>query len=300
MKKTLKIISSLFLTLILCVSMCSCDVILDFDFSSSQTQSQTASGNFAAHFLDVGQGDSIFIELPNSETMLIDTGENYHGESIINYISALGYSKIDYLVATHPHTDHIGSMSYIVRNFDIGSVYMPKVSANTKTYENLLTSIQNKGLKITTAQAGMNIFDSNGLTMDIIAPSEIDEDDLNNCSIIIKAVFGTTSFLFTGDAETEEFDTVTADMQADVLKVGHHGSRTSTTEDILDRIEPSIAVISCGEDNSYGHPHATTLKYLSNINCTVYRTDENKTIKITSDGKTLDVETNLTSITSAK
>lgn len=291
--KILVIFLSIMLTFL-----CSCDLILDNN--TNNDISCDSVNSLSVHFLDVGQGDSIFIELPNSQTMLIDAGENYHGEGIINYINNCGYSKIDYLVATHPHSDHIGSMAYIVRNFEIGEIYMPKVSTTTATYENLLNSISKKGLKIKSAAAGMNITYFDDFTADIIAPEEIDEKNLNNSSIVIKMTFGNKSFLFMGDAEKSEINSITADVSADVLKVGHHGSRTSTTADFLEMVQPSIAVISCGIDNDYGHPHESTLKFLNDINCEIYRTDKDKTITVTTDGNTLNVQTNGISIERAK
>ena len=290
MKKYVKMLLS---TLFVLLTLCSCNISFDNVIT-------TPKGTLAVHFLDIGQGDSIFIELPNSQTMLVDAGENYYGEGIINYIYDCGYEKLDYLVATHPHSDHIGSMSYIVRHMDIDAVYMPKVSTTTKTYENLLDSISNKELKIKTAIAGTKILDVDELEIDILAPVEIYEDDLNNCSVILKITYKDRSFLLTGDAEKKEFEDVYLDMSADVLKVAHHGSSTSTTEEILEKIKPEIAVISLGEDNEYGHPHTSTLKLLNNIDCDIYRTDEDKTVKISTDGENLEVETDRPSIERAK
>ena len=290
MKKYVKMLLS---TLFVLLTLCSCNISFDNVIT-------TPKGTLAVHFLDIGQGDSIFIELPNSQTMLVDAGENYYGEGIINYIYDCGYEKLDYLVATHPHSDHIGSMSYIVRHMDIDAVYMPKVSTTTKTYENLLDSISKKGLKIKTAMAGTRILDIDELEIVILAPVEIYEDDLNNCSVILKITYKDRSFLLTGDAEKKEFEDVYLDMSADVLKVAHHGSSTSTTEEILEKIKPEIAVISLGEDNEYGHPHTSTLKLLNNIECDIYRTDEDKTVKISTDGENLEVETDRPSIERAK
>lgn len=250
----------------------------------------------AVHYLDVGQGDSIFIELPDNECMLIDAGENMYGKSITQYIENLGYKKINYLVATHPHADHIGSMAYVVNHMDIGDIYMPKVSTTTKTYEKLLNAIADKGLKIKSAKAGMNIISNKNVTADILAPVKINADNLNNCSVIIKMVCGSDSFLFLGDAEKEELKTVKANMSAEVLKVGHHGSRTSTTKDLLKKVNPSYAVISLGKDNSYGHPHKSTLKLLSQYNVETFRTDEDKTVVISTDGSGVSVQTGVISM----
>lgn len=261
-----------------------------------------SDGKLICHYLDVGQGDSIFIELPNRETMLIDSGENYHGENIIKYIENRGHDRIDYLVATHPHSDHIGSLAYVVRNFDVRSVYMPKVSTNSATYENLLKAIKSKKLKINNGKAGVNIVadSEKQLTADIVAPVKLEKENLNNSSIVIKLVFGETSYLFTGDAEKAELETIKADISADILKVGHHGSSTSTTKDFLKKVNPKMAVISCGKNNDYGHPHKAVLKLLKQADCEVYRTDTDSTVAIASDGKDYKVETGLDSIMKVK
>lgn len=279
--------------LICLFTFCSCS----FEFTDLNYESYIGSGtDLIVHFLDVGQGDSIFAELPNSETMLIDAGVSGEGEEIISYINNLGYSEIDYLVATHPHADHIGSMAYVVENMDIESIYMPKAEATTRTYEKLLTAISEKGMKIQSASAGMNLIDGGNFTVDILGPVTIDEDNLNNSSVILKMTYGDNRFLFVGDAEKEELSTITSDMSADVLKVGHHGSNTSTTFDFLQEVNPSIAVISLGKDNYYGHPHQSTLELLSQFGVTTYRTDEDGTITIISDGNDITVETGGVSI----
>ena len=288
-KTILKIIIS---SLVTAAILCSCS--LDFLFDDEGEKQY--EGKLAVHFLDVGQGDSIFIELPNDQTMLIDAGENYHGEGIINYIKKAGHSKIDYLVATHPHSDHIGSMPYIVRNFDIGSVYMPKLTTTTKLYESLLKAVKSKKLTVKNGKAGVNIVKTDDLSVDIIAPTKIDESNLNNCSIVIMLTFGDNSFLLTGDAETGEMKSVKAKISADVLKAGHHGSKNSTTKSLLKKIKPEITVISCGKSNEYGHPNKDVLTMLKNIKSSVYRTDKDKTIIVVSDGKNLTVSTDNQSI----
>lgn len=273
------------------LTFCSC--------SSNVTSNQSSfanNQNLVVHYLDVGQGDSIFVELPNSQTMLIDAGIKNEGEGIKNYISSLGYSSIDYLVATHPHADHIGSMAYVVENMNIGSIYMPKVSTTTKTYEKLLTAISDKNLKIKSAHSGMSILNKDNLNVDILGPVTIDEDELNNCSVIIKIKYQNNKFLFIGDAEKDELSSVASDVSADVLKVGHHGSRTSTTKDFLERVNPKIAVISVGKDNDYGHPHKKTINLLNEFDIETYRTDKDGTVTITSDETSIDTQTNGPSI----
>lgn len=282
---------------VICLALCSCSININVNSSSLENKSTTpASGTLSVHYLDVGQGDSIFIELPNKKCMLIDAGENMYGKSITEYITNLGYSKIDYLVATHPHADHIGSMAYVVNHNDIGEIYMPKVATTTKTYEKLLTAISDKGLKVKSAKAGMNIVDDGDFSIDILAPVTIEEDDLNNCSIILKMNYKGDSFLFLGDAEKKELETVTADMSAEVLKVGHHGSRTSTTKALLEEVNPKYAVISLGKGNSYGHPHKITLELLDEFNVETYRTDQDGTIVISTEGSGVTIKTGQTSM----
>ena len=282
---------------VICLALCSCSININVNGSDSESKTTVSEiGTLSVHYLDVGQGDSIFIELPNQKCMLIDAGENMYGKSITEYINNLGYTRIDYLVATHPHADHIGSMAYVVKHNDIGEIYMPKVTTTTKTYENLLTAIADKGLKVKSAKAGMNIIDDNDFSINILAPVTIDEDNLNNCSVILKITYKNDSFLFLGDAEKKELEAVTADMSAEVLKVGHHGSRTSTTKALLEKVNPKYAVISLGKDNSYGHPHKSTLKLLDEFGVETYRTDENGTVVISTEGSGVTIKTGQTSM----
>ena len=246
-------------------------------------------GELRVSFIDVGQGDSEFIELPNGETLLIDAGTNETGADVVNYIESLGYSSIDYVVGTHPHEDHIGGLDDVIRTFDVESVYMPKVTADTKTFEDVLDAVAEKGLSINTAKAGVSIVDGEDLSVKMLAPVLDEYDNTNDYSAVIKVVYGDTSFLFTGDAEEYAEDLITGDVDSDVLKVGHHGSSTSTGEAFLERVSPSYAVISCGLGNSYGHPHAETIEKLGGI--PVFRTDEMGTIVATSDGSEISFRT---------
>ena len=278
---------------------CACTVTINLGGADTSAAPNSES-KLIVHFLDVGQGDSIFIELPNGKTMLVDAGENYHGQGIIDYVQTIGYHKLDYVVATHPHEDHIGSMPYIVRNFEIGSIYMPDVTANTATFESLLKAIKAKGLRVKNGRTGVHIIKDGELTADIIAPDKPDESNLNNSSIVLLLTFGNVSYLLTGDAETKELNAIRADMHATVLKAGHHGSKTSTTQTLLKKISPSVTVISCGKNNDYGHPHAEVLKMLKSANSSVYRTDRDQTVIVTTDGSSLTVSTGNPSIKAAK
>ena len=278
---------------------CACTVTINLGGADTSAAPNSES-KLIVHFLDVGQGDSIFIELPNGKTMLVDAGENYHGQGIIDYVQTIGYQKLDYVVATHPHEDHIGSMPYIVRNFEIGSIYMPDVTANTAAFESLLKAIKAKGLRVKNGRTGVHIIKDGELTADIIAPDKPDESNLNNSSIVLLLTFGNVSYLLTGDAETKELNAIRADMHATVLKAGHHGSKTSTTQTLLKKISPSVTVISCGKNNDYGHPHAEVLKMLKSVNSSVYRTDRDQTVIVATDGSSLTVSTGNPSIKAAK
>lgn len=248
------------------------------DSSSSIAQ---VSGELKAHFIDVGQGDSEFIEFPDGECMLIDAGGNEYGDEIVDYIQNLGYSKIDYLVATHPHADHIGGMAFVVNSFNIGTIYMPKVSTDTKTFENLLEAIQDKGLTIKSAKSGIVIKD--GVT--ILSPTQDSYQDLNDFSVVIRMIYGETTFLFMGDASKNVESDITEDISTDVLKVGHHGSETASSQEFIKKVSPQIAIISAGVNNDYGHPHQVTLDTLNAAGVKIFGTYDSGTISVTSDGK---------------
>lgn len=291
----LKSIMAFIITAVMAFSLCGCAEVqrfIDEDLSGSEnlmTVSNTENGSrsLVSHYIDVGQGDSEFIELPDGTTMLIDAGTADYGETVVNYIKDLGYKKIDYLVGTHPHADHIGGMQKIVQSFDIGSVYMPKASTNTKTYENLLTEIKNKGLKIKTAKAGVSIISDNDLKVDILAPNSSSYDELNNYSAVVKITYKKNKFLYMGDAEKLSEDEIKADVSADVIKVGHHGSTSSSSKNFVKKVKPEYAVISVGKDNTYGHPKDSIIKRWEDIGAEVLRTDKDGNIVISSDGENI-------------
>lgn len=253
-----------------------------------QTESaaeEPCAGQLTAHYIDVGQGDCEFIELPNNETMLIDAGDSGSGPEITAYIKNLGYDTINYLVATHPHADHIGGMSYVIKNLNIVHMYMPEKSTNTKTFENLLQTILDMNIKVEEAESGTVILNTENLKIDILAPDSEQYKNLNNYSAVIKMDYKNTSFLFMGDAEKEvEEKLPNKEIQTDVLKVGHHGSDTSSTAAFLEKVSPKYAVISCGKNNRYGHPDSITLQNLESVGSVILRTDLDGTIIIRSDG----------------
>lgn len=262
-----------------------------------------AEGETLVYYLDVGQGDSELIQLSNGKNILIDAGTRSTAEELVSYLENLGVQKIDYLIATHPHEDHIGGMTDVVQNFEIGSIYMPKIADSqiptTKVYENLLMAIDEKGLSITAAQAGSVIFEEAGARMEILAPNSQEYSDLNSYSIVTKLTVGEKAFLFTGDAEAdseEEMLDLGYSVDADVLKLGHHGSSTSNSMAFLEAVSPQTAIVSCGAGNDYGHPHQEVMDRLAQLNVTVYRTDTQGSILARCDGSSITFETDLPSV----
>jgi len=245
------------------------------------------------YFLDVGQADCILLKTDNYN-MLIDAGNIGQDKLILNYLAEYNVNTLDYLVATHPHADHIGSMASIVRAMDnVGMVIMPDKIHTTKTFENLLKAIEEKNVPVTMPKPG-DVFTFGNANIQILAPNSATYNDLNDYSIVLQVKFGSTVFLFTGDADTKsegeqllnEFS-----LAANVLKVGYHGSRTSSTQKYLDAVSPTYAVISCGANNTYGHPHKESMSRLTAMGITIYRTDENGTILFVSDGKEISIIT---------
>lgn len=239
-------------------------------------------------FIDVGQADSILIQYKD-KNILIDAGNNGDSEVIENYLKENNVNKIDKLILTHPHEDHIGSAAKIINDFSIGDLYMPKATANTKTFENTIKAAKNKNLQAMSPKSGEKI-NIEGLEFNVLAPNNNKYESLNNYSIVLKLTFGNTKFLFMGDAETlseNEILSKNYDVSADVIKIGHHGSNTSTSEKFIEKVNPKYAIISAGKNNDYHHPHKKVMDLLKNKNIKIYRTDENKTIKLTSDGKTI-------------
>ncbi|OFI06727.1 hydroxyacylglutathione hydrolase [Clostridium acetireducens DSM 10703] len=243
-------------------------------------------GDLKVHFIDVGQGDSILLQQGNA-TMLIDAGKNDAADSVVSYLKKQNIEKLDYIVGTHPHEDHIGGMDAVIDKFNIGKVYMPKKTANTKTFRDVIKSIKAKNLKITNAKSGSS-FNLGQAKCTVLAPNSGEYENTNNYSIVIKVEYGSNSFLFTGDAEAlseKEILKKGYNISSDVLKVGHHGSHSSTCNEFLNKVNPKYAVISLGKRNDYGHPHKETLSKLNSKGIQIYRTDESGTIIATANGK---------------
>lgn len=237
------------------------------------------------HFLDVGQGDCTLIRCGEA-SMLIDAGVNGIGTKIQNYLQKQGVKELDYLVLTHPDADHIGSADVVITKFPIGSLFMSDYTKDNKTYERLMQAIDYKGLKSTTPRPG-DSYALGDAQITFLSPA-VSYTDPNNASLALKVSLGENSFLFTGDCEEkaeQEMLKSGLDLSSEVYKVGHHGSKTSSCKDFLQAVAPSYGVISCGEGNDYGHPHAETLNNLRAMGVKLFRTDEQGTIVAEADGK---------------
>lgn len=234
--------------------------------------------NLNVYYIDVGQADSILIT-NEGHSALIDAGNNEDGNDVVNFIKNKGITKLDYVIGTHPHEDHIGGMDDVINNFDIDKIYLPKIQTNTKTYEDVMKAISNKKMKINSFKKG-DKFNIGEAEVEVMTDSILDNSNLNLSSNILKMTFNGTSFLFTGDAEKENEESIDNWQKVDFLKVGHHGSNTSTSQSFLDKIQPKYAIISVGKDNDYGHPHQKILKRLQKIGATILRTDESGTIQV--------------------
>jgi len=250
-------------------------------------------------FIDVGQADSILLQTPNGKSVLIDAGNSNDYGTISAYINKQKIKTIDVLAGTHPHEDHIGAMAEVIKNYDIGSIYMPKVTANTKVFKNLLKTIKDKKIQITNPVPGKTIDIDKDVNIGILAPNSNKYGELNNYSIVLKLTYDKTSFIFMGDASAESEKEILEkkyDLKADVLKIGHHGSSSATTASFLEAVNPKYAIISVGKENDYGHPAKEILDRLKASKIKVLRTDELGTIVITSDGNTIKLDKNVSAI----
>lgn len=276
-----KIISAFLICIIILTTLCSCQYIPVENFPQLDAPENTA---LTVHFIDVGQGDSILLESYGSY-VLIDAGESEKSNIVCNYIRALGTDTIDYVIATHPHSDHVGGLSDVIYSFECKNFITAETDQKTKTWLDVLSAVDKTDSNYIDAKVS-STYTFGEAKFEILGPQSDSYDDYNNYSVIVKATCGDTSFLFTGDAETlseREMLKSSVDLSADVLKVGHHGSTTSSSDEFLDAVNPTYAVISCGKNNDYGHPHKEILKALSKRDIVTYRTDELSTIVAFSD-----------------
>ena len=265
------------------------------DLPWNSTEDYTTEFNdFKVHYIDVGQGDCSLVEA-DGKFMLIDAGENGHERQVINYLRSAGVQKLDYVIATHQHSDHIGGLPEVLDEFAVDNIIMPRLTEaqtpTNSTYKAFLKAVKNSGAKVIASKADA-VYTLGSGSFVLLGPVTNDAEDINNMSVFVKVTYGENSFLFTGDGETEEemeiLDTG-ADLNCDVLHAGHHGSYTSSSKEFLDVATPEICVISCGADNDYGHPHDAALKRIKKYTDEIYRTDICGSIVIQSDGRELSV-----------
>jgi len=290
-KKIKKQKSSLITILVVILSIVSYYISVheEIDSSYSLHNKNTVTSDLKIYYLDVGQADSILIS-NNNHNMLIDAGNNEDGPKLVKYIKEeLNITKFDYVVGTHPHEDHIGGLDDIINNFEIENILLPEVTTTTKTFEDVLDCLANKNLDITIPVID-STFKLGEADLSVIYTGT-DDENLNNSSIILKMIFGNYSYLFTGDAEKEVEDSILRkNINVDVLKVGHHGSSTSSSESFLNKVTPSYAIISVAKENSYNHPSKETIDRLKKYTNNIYMTSELGTILLTSNGKTINID----------
>ena len=241
------------------------------------------------HYLDIGQGDCTLIR-QGDHAMLIDAGNNSKGTKVQAYLENQGIDHLDYVIGTHPDADHIGGLDVIIYKFDCGKVMMPDYSKDTQTYDDVIQAAKSKDYQIAHPKAGEE-YTLGEAEVTVVCPVKDNYgSNANDYSIGVRVQFGENSFLFTGDAEEHsEEDMVSSgeNLKADVYKAAHHGSRTANTEDFLKAVDPQYVVISCGEGNTYGHPHAEVLNRLREMGIQIFRTDDQGTIVAVSDGQTI-------------
>ena len=246
------------------------------------------------YFLDVGQAESILIN-SQGEYMLIDAGNNKDGKKLVNYLNSLNIKEFKHVVGTHAHEDHIGGMDNIINNFKINNFYMPDVETTTKTFLDVLTSLEKKNITFKTPKIGTKLKLGNSTVEVLYIGNDI--ENINDNSIVLRLVYKDTSFLFMADASSDvEKQLLNKSIESDVLKVGHHGSTYSSSAEFLNIVKPKYAVIMCGKNNDYYYPHEGVLKRLAKVNAKIYRTDELGTIVAKSDGKNIEftnIETDL-------
>ncbi len=252
----------------------------------------------SVHFIDVGQGDSILIK-SKDKNVLIDAGERNKGEEVALYLKENKVEKLDYIIATHPHSDHIGGLPYIIENFQVSEVIVPEIIdekvPTTQIYYEFLESVSKKGLLLTPARVG-DKYDLGSSYFEILSPKGNDYDDLNDYSVVINLNHKNNNFLLCGDAETKVEKEMLNDKllrDVDVLKAGHHGSSSSSSNDFLEKIMPEYFVVMCGEGNSYNHPSEKTIEKFASYSKNIYRTDINGNIIFLSNGYDLEVYSDL-------
>lgn len=284
------------LLLSIMILLCGCELLSQLPVGSDfDTVGYSNYEGLCIKFIDVGQGDCELIMLPDKKTLLIDGGDVGTEDEVVEFLNAEGIEKIDYILATHPHADHIGGLDDVLNNFEVGVFMMPYIPQSdvptTKVYEKLIDAALNNGCNVIKAKAGVEICKGDDYTATCLSPVNEKNDGLNNYSAVVRLEYKDTAYIFTGDAELQAEEDILNNgetLSADVLKVGHHGSYTATSLDFLNAVDPEYAVISVGEGNKYAHPHNVTVNRLQQ-QCEVYRTDKTGTVTLQSDGENIEI-----------
>lgn len=247
------------------------------------------------YVIDCGQGDSIFAVFPSGETMLVDGSTQADAQSVTEFLDAFGISAIDYVVATHPHEDHIGGLDDCLQKYKAGQIFMPAIEHTTASFERLLDAIERQNLQIDVPEAGEYIIGNANTEFSVqcLAPNSEEYEEMNNYSIVLRILYGDRAILLTGDAEAfseEEMLDAGYELSSDVLKLGHHGSSTSSSKDFITAGAPTYAIASCGKDNDYGHPHREIRAMAEKLGWIFYRTDTDGTVAILTDGNKIAVQ----------
>ena len=241
-------------------------------------------------YMDVGQGDAAYIKV-NGNDILIDAGPRSNSKELLEQLKAKNIDDFELVIATHPHEDHIGGMVDVFKEYEVKAFYSPKITHTTKTYENLVKAVKDEGLKTKELKGGMVIDLGEGAKFEVFTPQKSEYEELNDYSPIMKLSFGDTSYLFTGDAEKlaeeEALAKYKTSLDSDVIKFGHHGSSSSSSNAFIEAVSPKYGIISCAKDNKYGHPHSETLDIIKKYNIKTFRTDTDGEIILTSDGKSI-------------
>ena len=251
--------------------------------------SHSQSDQLSLHMIDVGQGDSLLVITPEGNTILIDAGDPTQGDRVVAYLRRQGVTRIDHLVVSHPHGDHIGGLDAVLNTLPVSRVYMPPVIHTSQLFENLLHLMSVKNIPLHLIRETTSLFEEETASAAILSTGYDYGDHYNNWSLVVRVTHGEQVFLLTGDAEAEAEDRMLevfppALLQANVLKAGHHGSASSSTDAFLNTVRPEVVLISCGTGNLYGHPHPAVLERLSNRDIWIYRTDKQGSVVVYSDG----------------